>query len=307
MEIRNNDEIENSEVEKAEQPNSPEEEIGSEKIGAAENSDKAESREKPINAAGGDSPFMSKLKKFGRAAWAYIKHAKMELIVIAALIIADLVTKALVAKLIPLGDSVTLIPNFLYFTFTLNDAAAFGGLFGLEKVLSPLAIRIILLIITTIAIGVFCYLMYRFKERHKLMRLSLALILAGAIGNYIDRLFLGEVRDFIHIVYFGKTFSCMGSEISDFAIFNVADAALTVGVVIFIVYFIFFFKDPKPKESTLGQMVVEPASEENKSQEESAPTKDVNEAAENKIDSNMSEKASEEKLSEAPNEKKADE
>ena len=244
----------NSEIEYGDNAPEVENEIAGEDTSASE-SESVENNEeeteslKPISTTD-SSPIAAKLKKFGLAAWAYIKHAKIELIVIAAIIVLDLITKALVAKFMQLGSSITLIPNFLYFTYALNEAAAFGGLFGLEKVLSPLALRIILLVITTIAIGVFCYLMYRFKDRHKLMRISLALILAGAIGNYIDRLFLGKVRDFIHFVYFGLDLPLIGSE---FAIFNVADAALTVGVVIFVVYFIFFFKDPKPKKSAIFQ------------------------------------------------------
>ena len=265
MEIKNNDEFENSKVVSGETPDEPEaeNEIAGEEPAPTEVS---EGKALPVTTV--ESPFMRGLKKFGKSAWAYIKHAKMELIVIAALIVIDLVTKAIVAKHIPLYEEVYIIPKFLYFTYTTNDAAAFGGLFGLEKVMSPLALRILLIIITTIAIGVFCYLMYRFKDRHKLMRLSLALILAGAVGNYVDRLFLGEVRDFIGIEYFGK--SCFGQ--TGFAIFNIADAALTIGVIIFIIYFIFFFKDTKSKKGETKnktEAVTEAAEEEPTEQAES--------------------------------------
>lgn len=67
-------------------------------------------------------------------------------------------------------------------------------------------------------------------------------MLAGAFGNFFDRLFLKGVRDFIQIVFFGLDLPWLGSS---FAIFNVADMALVAGVIIFAVYFIFMYKSPK--------------------------------------------------------------
>ena len=69
----------------------------------------------------------SKIVKFLRAAWEYIKEARMELIVLAAAIIVDLVSKAIVGGNMYLGQSVTLIPKFLNITYIHNDAAAVGS------------------------------------------------------------------------------------------------------------------------------------------------------------------------------------
>ena len=187
------------------------------------------------------------LTRFGKAAWAYIKHARVELIVLAAVLALDLITKALVGKFMYYGQTIEVIPNFLNITYVRNTKAAFGSAFGLEKVLGDNAIRIIFLIITLIAMGVFSYILYRCRKRHFLMRLALALILAGALGNFIDRLVLRYVRDFVEIIFFGCKVPFLGYS---FPVFNVADMGLTVGVIVFLVYFIAIYKEPKKKVAT---------------------------------------------------------
>ncbi len=195
---------------------------------------------------------------FGRAAWAYIKHAKIELIVLFGLLVLDLVTKALIGKFMYVGQSIELIPDFLYITYVRNTKAAFGSAFGLEKIMSDNAIRIIFLIITVIAVAVFCYLLYRLRKRHILMRLSVALIISGALGNFFDRLVLHYVRDFVEFVFFGCSLPLLGES---FPVFNVADIGLTVGVILFLVYFVVFYKDPKPKSGGEKETVASSAGE----------------------------------------------
>ncbi|MDE6398203.1 MAG: signal peptidase II [Clostridiales bacterium] len=248
-------------------------------------SDRAETDDENVAADGaenagnetGELPARSAadtLKKFGRAAWAYIKHARIELIVAVALLALDLITKAIVAHNMYVGQSVEIIPQFLYFTYVRNTKAAFGSAFGLEKALGDDAIRIIFLVITVLAVGVFCWLLYRCRKRHILMRVSIALIIAGAIGNFIDRLCLHYVRDFVEIVFFGCDVPLLGES---FAIFNIADVGLTVGVILFLIYFIVIYKEPKAKPTTVnGQTDVLPESGE----AESAPTNDGQASAE---------------------------
>ncbi len=186
--------------------------------------------------------FKEKLKYcFGRTI-AYLKIARVEWIVIFGVLILDLLSKFLVAKLMDEYQSVQLIPNFLYFTFVYNDAAAFGSSFGLEKLIGTVGVRVVFLIITAVALCFFFVFLYKFKRGHILAKLSLALIIAGALGNFWDRLFIGRVRDFVEIVYFGLDLPLLGRS---FAIFNIADVALTVGVIIFAVYFIFKYKPGK--------------------------------------------------------------
>jgi hypothetical protein len=74
-----------------------------------------------------------------------------------------------------------------------------------------------------------------------LARLSLAFIIAGALGNFYDRLFIGKVRDFAEIVFFGLDLPILGET---FAIFNLADNSLTAGVIMFVIFFLFKYKPP---------------------------------------------------------------
>ena len=213
---------------------------------------------------------MDKLEKFLKAAWDYIKQAKIELIVLFAALAVDLITKALVAANIPLGGSVTVIPNFLYFTYIHNYAAAFGSRFGLDKLFGETGTTVFFIVLTFVAIGFFAYFMYRNREKSLDYRLAFALIIGGAIGNLVDRMAFGYVRDFVQIVYFGLTIFGQTS----FAIFNIADAALCVGVAMFLVYYIFIYKEPKKDESLLADGIAA----ENATDTESAKTEEPTDA-----------------------------
>ena len=194
----------------------------------------------------------TKAVKFGKAAWDYIKLAKMELIVLVAALIVDLVSKSIVEHTMTVGRTKVLIPNFLQLTFIYNPLAAFGSAFGLDKLIGRTATRIIFIVITFVAVGIFGYFMYRNRGKNKVERLAFALIISGAIGNLVDRIFIGEVRDFIEIVYFGLDLGKLGTS---FAIFNIADAALVVGVILFLVYILFLHKEPQAEEVAAGTSV----------------------------------------------------
>lgn len=213
---------------------------------------------------------MDKLEKFLKAAWDYIKQAKIELIVLFAALAVDLITKALVAANIPLGGSVTVIPNFLYFTYIHNYAAAFGSRFGLDKLFGETGTTVFFIVLTFVAIGFFAYFMYRNRGKSLVYRLAFALIIGGAIGNLVDRMAFGYVRDFVQIVYFGLTIFGQTS----FAIFNIADAALCVGVAMFLVYYIFIYKEPKKDENPQADGIAA----ENAADTESAKTEEPTDA-----------------------------
>lgn len=183
----------------------------------------------------------NKFIRFLRAAWEYIKQARMELLILVGAVILDLVSKAIVDAAMDEYDSVTLIPKFLHITYIHNDAAAFGSSFGLDKVLGQRGVMILFIVISFAAVGLFGYFMYRNRGKSKFSRVAYALIIGGAIGNLVDRLAFGYVRDFIQFQYFGLTI--FGSEY--FAIFNFADSALCIGVVLFAVYYIFIYKEPQ--------------------------------------------------------------
>lgn len=127
------------------------------------------------------------------------------------IILLDQLTKWMVVTKMALHEQIPIIEDLLYFTSHRNRGAAFGILQG----------QMWLFFIVTVIVVVFViYYINKHAKESKLLGISLGLVLGGAIGNFIDRLFRGEVVDFIDVYIFGY----------DFAIFNVADMALVIGV-----------------------------------------------------------------------------
>ncbi len=131
------------------------------------------------------------------------------------LVFADQISKVLITNNIELYGKVNIIPNFFNLTYTKNFGAAFGILEGK---------RVFFLIITILVFG---YLIYELIKNiyKKLYSCSLILIISGIIGNFIDRLLFGFVRDFLDFKIFGY----------DAAIFNLADSFIVIGVIIFLI------------------------------------------------------------------------
>ena len=141
-------------------------------------------------------------------------------VVVALILVADLVSKYIASQ--KLGtESVTIIPHLIDFKFTTNRGAAWGIMEGRQAFLIFLAV---------LFVAVFVW--YYIKEKHKtwLLTISVGLLMAGCLGNMIDRIFLGYVRDFIMFDFW-----------KSFPIFNFADIALCVGVALFIIYLIVYF------------------------------------------------------------------
>lgn len=131
------------------------------------------------------------------------------------IIILDQWTKWLVVERMELHQSIPLIDEILYLTSHRNPGAAFGILQNQ---------RLFFIVVTTIVVIYIVYLLIKNRHRHSWLTYGLALILGGAIGNFIDRLLTGEVVDFIDVKIIIFNFYY------DFPIFNVADSALVIGV-----------------------------------------------------------------------------
>jgi signal peptidase II len=142
----------------------------------------------------------------------------LELGTMAAIVAVDQVTKAIVRQVLPLGESRSIIPDFLDLTHVHNTGAAFGLLNAAEFPYKPL-VMIAIAAIALVAIAAYATQL-GFHERTA--RFGLALILGGAFGNLIDRAVAGYVVDFVD-VYWGGT---------HFWAFNVADSAITVGAIL---------------------------------------------------------------------------
>ncbi len=119
-----------------------------------------------------------------------------------------------------LYESIPLIEGWVHFTSSRNRGAAFSILQNQ---------RFFFIFLTLIVVVFLVYYIWQIRYSQKLFAFGLSLILGGAIGNLIDRALTGEVIDFIDI------------RIINFAIFNIADSAITIGV-IFVIWELFFGK-----------------------------------------------------------------
>jgi signal peptidase II len=141
-----------------------------------------------------------------------------ELITILAVIGVDQLTKQIVRQMVPLHETVNVIPGLLDLTHVQNTGAAFGLLNAAEFPYKP-AVMIVIAAIALIAIAAYGAQL-GFHER--MARLGLSLILGGAFGNLIDRALVGHVVDFVDVYWRN----------SHFWAFNVADAAITIGAIL---------------------------------------------------------------------------
>ena len=141
-----------------------------------------------------------------------------ELWIAAAIVVMDQATKALVKARLPLHDSVTVIPGFFDLTHVRNTGAAFGMLNNMQFAYKPA----VMVVVALVALGAVASYALTLPETQRIARYGLALILGGAAGNLIDRATMGYVVDFVDVYWRGVHFWA----------FNVADSAITVGVVL---------------------------------------------------------------------------
>ena len=134
------------------------------------------------------------------------------LFVSAIMVIADQISKTVVRNTMSLYESIPVIPEFFHLTYVTNDGMAFGINF-------PFGIYVFSAI-SIIFTGFLFWYLWSIKDDEIVVRTGVALILAGAIGNLIDRILLGEVVDFLDFM------------IGDFHwyVFNLADSCVTVGL-----------------------------------------------------------------------------
>ncbi len=137
------------------------------------------------------------------------------------------------------GESINIIGTFLRITFVENPGMAFGLDVGVTQ-------KLFLSIFTILATVGILYYLYKSRERSLSLRIGLALILAGALGNMIDRIFYGvifnyaplmygRVVDFIQVEFWD--FTLFGNTYETWPIFNVADSAVTIGVAVILLFY----------------------------------------------------------------------
>ena len=153
---------------------------------------------------------------------------RLELIVSVTVVVLDQITKALIRPALALHESREVIPGFLDLTRVHNTGAAFGMLNAAEFPMKTL----ILSLVATVALAGVAWYAATVPLSDRLARLGIAGVLGGAVGNLIDRASSGYVLDFVD-AYWGNW---------HFWAFNVADAAITVGVIFMILDILGFGK-----------------------------------------------------------------
>lgn len=166
------------------------------------------------------------------------KQILVKILIVVAVLVIDLVTKIVFANVF--GDryqnnnfeNIDFIKGIISFTYTENVGAAFSIFSGHV---------VFLIIFSIIFIGVFIAADVWLKEKSWWFASGISLVVGGAIGNLIDRIFLGYVRDFISF-----------DIVKNFAICNFADCCITIGCVLIGIYFVIsLIKEYKDKKKNL--------------------------------------------------------
>lgn len=165
-----------------------------------------------------------------------MKHLKKHIsctIMVVLIVAFDQITKYLATIKLAQGKIVSFIPKAVQFRYAENTGMAFSMLSGARWIFVALTVAV--------CVGVFYYL---FSNKCKSLWLywSLGVVLAGGVGNLIDRIRFGYVVDFIEPTFM------------DFAVFNIADCAVTCGAVVLVGYLVIdmLLEMKKPKENTNG-------------------------------------------------------
>jgi signal peptidase II len=142
------------------------------------------------------------------------------------LVVLDQLAKILVAKNVPLLTQINIIPGFFNLTHIQNR----GAIFGFFSQSGSQLVHVLLMLASLVALSLVLFYFFKTPTKESFMMISLSLILAGAIGNLIGRVFRGHVIDFMDF-YVNQW---------HWPSFNIADSCITIGA--FILIFIFFFK-----------------------------------------------------------------
>ena len=155
-----------------------------------------------------------------------MKRRSIYLVFITVLLTIDQITKTAIFRSINPFDERSIIPDFFNLVHVRNKGAIFGFFSNADSSF----IFVLLTVFSLAALGLVVYYFIKTPVSEKLMNVSLSLILAGALGNQVDRILRGYVIDFLDFNFWGWHWPS----------FNVADSCISTGAVLLI--FIFFFK-----------------------------------------------------------------
>jgi len=151
-------------------------------------------------------------------------------LIIGLTVIIDQISKIIIKESMYLGQSVKVVGNFLRLTYVENPGIAFG-----IRVSNPVIFTILSLLAS---IGIVFYIFYH-RNGDNILKYSLSIILGGALGNLVDRLFFNKVVDFIDV----------GIGNVRWPVFNVADSAVVIGM--FILFYAMIILEKGDKNSHL--------------------------------------------------------
>jgi signal peptidase II len=134
-----------------------------------------------------------------------------EFLTVVIIIALDAITKTLSSTLLAYGQRVEIIKDFFWLTNVHNTGAAWSLFAGQ---------RTFFIVVSIVALIMMMVFFIKSEAKQHLYRLALMILFAGTMGNFMDRLLLGYVRDFLSFNTFGYMFP----------VFNIADMALNVGV-----------------------------------------------------------------------------
>lgn len=158
-----------------------------------------------------------------KAAIREYKYGRLALIA-GMVVVLDQISKYMIVATMPLYHSRQVIPGCFDITYILNPGGAFGFLAGQSSNLR----LIVFIVISSLAAGLVFYFYVRTPRTHLALSVGFALIFGGAIGNMIDRIRIGQVVDFLDF-HIGNL---------HWPAFNLADSAITVGMIIFAYHFL---------------------------------------------------------------------
>ena len=148
------------------------------------------------------------------------------ILLVIAIVACDQLSKYAIRSLFNVNESVSVFGDFFELRYIQNDGAAFSSFAGNQAFLIAVSI---------IAIIGAAFFLRKMKSEGAMFKVALLCIIAGGIGNLIDRLLLGYVTDMLSFSIFPP-------------VFNIADIAVCLGCGILIVYVLFFMKDDKPEK-----------------------------------------------------------
>ena len=170
-------------------------------------------------------------------------------ITVILIVILDQISKLIIKSSMQLYDSFQVLGNFFRITYIENPGMAFG--IQIEN-------KIVFTLLSIIAAIIVLVYLIRLPDERFLFRFALSLIMGGAIGNLIDRLFKGRVVDFLDVEFFDISIPSFqflflnfpGYSLTRWPVFNVADSAVTCGMIL-IAWLIIFQKSAQKQEQSL--------------------------------------------------------